>query len=163
MLSAKHHYLSSEITEQYNLLVIDDEESILKAIKRTLRSTKYQVYTANSANEGLKKLKEHNFQVVLSDFRMPEIDGGTLVKKIKQIYPSIVSMILTGYADFDAAVDVMNSGAAYKFLSKPWENQQLIDEIDKAFKEYHQRLIDTDKEELNEQYIKPDRVNLIGL
>jgi EAL domain-containing protein (putative c-di-GMP-specific phosphodiesterase class I)/FixJ family two-component response regulator len=160
MLNAQNHYLPSKLTEQCNLLVVDDEESILKAIKRTFRATKYQVYTASSAKEGFKLLKEHTFQVVLSDFRMPEMDGGTLVKKIKQRYPSIVSMILTGYADFDAAVGVMNSGAAHKFLLKPWDNQQLIDEVDEAFTEYHQRLISTDKAELNEKYIKPDRIHL---
>jgi YesN/AraC family two-component response regulator len=62
-------------------------------------------------------------QVVLSDFRLPGVNGGTLVKSVQQQYPDIVSMILSGYADFDTVVDVMNSGAAYKILSKPWDNQ----------------------------------------
>lgn len=158
MSNLQHKYLTLEPPEQCNLLVVDDEEGILKAIKRSFNRTKYQVFTASSAKEGLKILEEHDFQVVLSDFRMPDVDGGTLVKTIKKSYPHIVSMIITGYADFDAAVDVMNSGAAYKFLSKPWNNQQLIDEVEVAFQEYQQRLINTSKEQLTELYVKPERV-----
>ncbi|MBU3003347.1 EAL domain-containing response regulator [Paraglaciecola arctica] len=158
MSNLQHKYLTLEPPEQYNLLVVDDEEGILKAIKRSFNRTKYQVFTASSAKEGLKILEEHDFQVVLSDFRMPDVDGGTLVKTIKKSYPHIVSMIITGYADFEAAVDVMNSGAAYKFLSKPWNNQQLIDEVEVAFQEYQQRLNNTAKEQLTELYVKPERV-----
>ena len=112
MSNLQHKYSSAKPTEQYNLLVVDDEESNLKAIKRSFRRTKYQVHTASSAKEGLRILEQHDFHVVLSDFRMPDIDGGTLVKNIKQSYPNIVSMILTGYADFDAAVDVPVAGAS---------------------------------------------------
>ncbi|MBU2879197.1 EAL domain-containing response regulator [Aliiglaciecola lipolytica] len=160
MSTALQRYLSETPAELCNLLVIDDEESNLKAISRTFRRTKYQVFTATSAKEGLELLTQHDFQVVLSDFRMPDIDGGTLVKNIKQCFPNIISMILTGYADFDAAVDVMNSGAAYKFLTKPWNNQLLIENVEQAFKEYHQRLLKMSKEKLNAQYIKPDRIRL---
>ncbi|GAB2693900.1 EAL domain-containing response regulator [Aliiglaciecola aliphaticivorans] len=160
MSNAVQKYLSETPTELCNLLVIDDEESNLKAITRTFRRTKYQVFTADSAEKGLELLRQHEFQVVLSDFRMPDIDGGTLVKNIKQCYPNIISMILTGYADFDAAVDVMNSGAAYKFLTKPWNNQKLIAEIDQGFREYEQRLLQSSKNKLNARYVKPDRVKL---
>ncbi|MDO6693197.1 EAL domain-containing protein [Aliiglaciecola sp. 3_MG-2023] len=160
MSNAVQKYLSETPTELCNLLVIDDEESNLKAITRTFRRTKYQVFTADSAEKGLELLRQHEFQVVLSDFRMPDIDGGTLVKNIKQCYPNIISMILTGYADFDAAVDVMNSGAAYKFLTKPWNNQKLIEEIDQGFREYEQRLLQSSKNKLNARYVKPDRVKL---
>jgi EAL domain-containing protein (putative c-di-GMP-specific phosphodiesterase class I)/FixJ family two-component response regulator len=144
--------------QKYNLLVVDDEVDILKAIKRSFSHTKYQVYTANSAEEGMKVLGEHDIQVVLSDFRMPDVDGGTLVRNVKLRYPDIVSMILTGYADFDAAVDVMNSGAAYKFLSKPWDNKHLIEEVFQAFNEYHKRLYAVSNEKLNLKYVKPGRI-----
>jgi EAL domain-containing protein (putative c-di-GMP-specific phosphodiesterase class I)/FixJ family two-component response regulator len=141
-----------------NLLVIDDEIGILKAIKRSFNHTKYQVYTANSAKEGMKVLQEEDVQVVLSDFRMPDVDGGTLVKNVKQQYPDIVSMILTGYADYDTAVDVMNSGDAYKFLSKPWNNKQLIHEVDQAFDEYQSRRKAKLSKQLNDRYVKPERI-----
>lgn len=141
-----------------NLLVIDDEVGILKAIKRGFNHSKYNVLTALSAEEGLKVLETNDIQVLLSDFRMPETDGGTLVKHVQKQYPDIVSMILTGYADFDAAVDVMNSGAAYKFLSKPWDNQQLLEDVDQAFDEYQLRRADHAKQDIKEQYIKPGRI-----
>ena len=154
----KQHLSEKPNGKKYNLLVVDDEVGILKAIQRNFSHTKYQLYTANSAEKGMKVLEEHNVQVMLSDFRMPEVDGGTLVKNVKQQYPDIVSMILTGYADFDAAMDVMNSGAAYKFLSKPWNNQQLIEEVDQAFDEYQKRYNAISHEKLNEQYVKPGRI-----
>lgn len=154
----KQHLSTKPDNQKCNLLVVDDEAGILKAIKRSFNHTKYQVFTANSAKEGMKVLEEHDVQVVLSDFRMPDVDGGTLVKNVKQQYPDIVSMILTGYADFDAAVDVMNSGAAYKFLSKPWNNQQLIEEVSQAFIEHQKRYEAISNEKLNEQYVKPGRI-----
>ncbi|WP_413701196.1 EAL domain-containing protein [Psychromonas sp. KJ10-10] len=159
MVSTQHHYSPEDLIDKYNVLVVDDEEGNLKAIKRSFRRTKYQVYTASSAKEALRILKQHHFKVVLSDFRMPDIDGGTLVKKIKQCYPNIVSMILTAYADFDSAMSVMNTGVAYKFLTKPWSNEQLINEVDQAFTEYEQRLSNTSAGKLSKKYIKPDRVN----
>tara|TARA_R110001583_G_scaffold69129_7_gene196227 strand:+ start:6108 stop:7835 length:1728 start_codon:yes stop_codon:yes gene_type:complete len=159
MTNTQYNDSSEMQIEKYNLLVVDDEEGNLKAIKRSFRRTKYQVFTANSAKEALSILEKHDFQVVLSDFRMPEVDGGTLVKKIKQDYPNIVSMILTAYADFDAAVSVMNTGAAYKFLSKPWTNQQLINEVDEAFSEYEQRLFNISTIKLSKKYIKPERIH----
>ncbi|MFT2091298.1 EAL domain-containing protein [Paraglaciecola sp. 2405UD69-4] len=140
------------------ILVVDDEENILKAIKRSFRHTKYRIFTARSANEALEVLRGTDIQVVLSDFRMPDVNGGTLVKDIREKYPDIVSMILTGQADFEAAVDVMNSGAAYKFLSKPWNNQQLIQEVELAFGEYQQRFIVKSKDQITQQYVKPERV-----
>lgn len=141
-----------------SLLFVDDEVNILNAMKRSFRHTEYRVYTASSAEEALNILKLHDIQVVVSDFRMPEINGGTLVKNIKQQYPDIVSMILTGQTDFEAAVDVMNSGAAYKFLSKPWNNQELITEVDQAFAEFKERFVSKAKEMATLQYVKPDRV-----
>lgn len=160
MIMTNTQYNNSSDTNigNYNLLVVDDEEGNLKAIKRSFRRTKYQVFTANSAKVALSMLEQHDFQVVLSDFRMPEVDGGTLVKKIKQDYPNIISMILTAYADFDAAVSVMNTGAAYKFLTKPWTNQQLINEVDEALREYEQRLFNISTINVSKKYIKPERI-----
>jgi DNA-binding NtrC family response regulator len=137
--SHKQHFSAKPNDQQCNLLIVDDEADILKAIKRSFYHTRYQVYTASSAKECMQLLEEYDIQVLLSDFCMPDVNGGTLVKNVQQQYPDIVSMILTGYADFDTAVHVMNSGAAYKFLSKPWDNQQLIVEVDQAFNKYHQK------------------------
>ena len=83
----------------------------------------------------------HNIQVVLSDFRMPHMSGAELIEQIKSTYPDVISMVLSGFADFDSAIGLLNSGAAHKFLRKPWNNQDLIDEIGGAFTEYHTRLL----------------------
>ncbi|MBJ2138607.1 EAL domain-containing protein [Paraglaciecola chathamensis] len=123
------------------LLVVDDEPNILSSLKRCLVKTPFEVYVANSAQEGLDIMQEHNIQVVLSDFRMPHMSGAELIEQIKSTYPDVISMVLSGFADFDSAIGLLNSGAAHKFLRKPWNNQDLIDEIGDAFTEYHTRLL----------------------
>ena len=127
------------VNEHKNVLLVDDESAILKALKRSLVRSNYKVFTAESAEKGLALMEEEDIQVVLSDFRMPHMSGGELVKEIKQRYPSVVSMIISGYADFDSAIEVLNSGAAFKFLKKPWSNEALIEDVDKAFFEYRKR------------------------
>ena len=119
-----------------NLLIVDDEPGILQAMQRSFRRSNFHVFTAGSAEEGLALLEKETIQVVLSDFRMPQMSGGELVRAIKQRHPDVVSMIISGYADFDSAVEVLNSGAAIKFLRKPWNNQSLLQEVDEAFDVY---------------------------
>lgn len=123
------------------LLIVDDEPNILSSLKRCLIKTPFEVFTANSAQEGLAIMQEHSIQVVLSDFRMPIMSGAEFIEQIKTSYPDVISMVLSGYADFDSAISLLNSGAAHKFLRKPWNNQQLIEEIEQAFVEYHARLL----------------------
>jgi EAL domain-containing protein (putative c-di-GMP-specific phosphodiesterase class I)/FixJ family two-component response regulator len=158
MNNTVNSYLSKvRHSTQKNLLVVDDEQEILAALKRNFHQTHYKVFTASSAQECLDILENEDIQVLLSDFRMPEVDGGTLVKQVKLQYPDIVSMILTGYADFDAAVSVMNSGAAYKFLSKPWNNQELTNEVEQAFDEFTLRQADNNKHKPTVPNSKPER------
>ncbi|GAC26426.1 response regulator receiver modulated diguanylate phosphodiesterase [Paraglaciecola mesophila KMM 241] len=121
------------------LLVVDDEPNILSSLKRCLVKTPFEVFMANSAQEGLAIMQEHKIQVVLSDFRMPQMSGAEFLEQIKQHHPDVISMVLSGFADFDSAIGLLNSGAAHKFLRKPWNNQQLIEEVDGAFVEYHAR------------------------
>lgn len=121
------------------LLIVDDEKNVLQALKRTFRKADLRVLTAQNAREGMNIIEAEDVQVVLSDFRMPNVSGGDFVRDLKHQHPDIVSLILSGYADFSAVTDVMNSGSAFKFLSKPWDNQQLIAEVDTAFVEYYTR------------------------
>ena len=104
------------------LLIVDDEPNILSSLKRCLIKTPFEVFTANSAQEGLAIMQEHSIQVVLSDFRMPIMSGAEFIEQIKTSYPDVISMVLSGYADFDSAISLLNSGAAHKFLRKPWNS-----------------------------------------
>ena len=86
------------------LLVVDDEPNILSSLKRCLVKTPFEVFMANSAQEGLAIMQEHKIQVVLSDFRMPQMSGAEFLEQIKQHHPDVISMVLSGFADFDSAI-----------------------------------------------------------
>ncbi|MFN6970551.1 MAG: EAL domain-containing protein [Rheinheimera sp.] len=122
-----------------NVLVVDDESSILKALERLLQGSGYQVFTATTGADALKLLQQEPCQVVISDFRMPNMSGGELLAQIKTLYPETVCMVLSGYADFQSVLQLLNSGTAFRFIQKPWENHQLLDEIAAAFLFYRHR------------------------
>jgi EAL domain-containing protein (putative c-di-GMP-specific phosphodiesterase class I)/FixJ family two-component response regulator len=121
------------------VLVVDDEVSILKALERLLQRHGYQVFTAKSGAEALQLLQKEQCHVVISDFRMPEMSGGELLSKIKTFYPELVCLVLSGYADFQSVLQLLNSGTAFRFLQKPWEDDELLHEIAAAFLFYRHR------------------------
>jgi len=114
------------------LLIIDDEESITKTIARQFRN-KYQVYTANSGEKAIEILKENNVEVIISDQRMPGMTGVNLFSKIKDIYPDALRLILTGYADIDAVINAINDGQIYRYITKPWNPDELDSIVKQAF------------------------------
>lgn len=122
--------------ERPTVLCVDDEVSILHALKRVLRKEDYRLLTATTASEGLKILSEENVHLVISDQRMPGIDGVMFLKKVKETYPDIIRITLTGYMDVDTIKEAVNQGHIYKFLLKPWNDENLILEIRQALKQY---------------------------
>lgn len=118
------------------ILLVDDELYILKALERLLRRAGFHVLTAESAEQALQLLAVTPCQVVISDYRMPETNGGELLNKIHQHYPNTVCMILSGYADFNAVIALLNGGIAFRFLQKPWDDAQLVTEVENAFNKY---------------------------
>ena len=121
------------------LLLVDDEDSILSALKRTLRRETYRVLTANGGRAGLDELAHNRVDVIISDQRMPNISGVDFLRQAKELYPDTVRMVLSGYSDLQSVTDAINEGAIYKFLSKPWDDDMLKAEIKEAFrrKELH--------------------------
>jgi len=122
---------------QDRILLVDDESLILKALERLLKRSGYRVLTAESGAEAVKVLLDNPCQVVISDFRMPGMDGGELLKQIDQLYPQTVCMVLSGYADFDAVIGLLNNGIAFRFLQKPWDDENLLEEVKAAFAKFH--------------------------
>lgn len=115
------------------ILLVDDELNILKALERMLRRSGYEVLTADSGAKGLELLSTYDCPVIISDFRMPEMSGAQFLQQARKLSPHSVAMILSGYADFNSVIEVLNDGLAFKFLQKPWLEQQLIAEIEAAF------------------------------
>lgn len=121
------------------VLLVDDESYILKALERLLTRSGYRVFTASSGTEALQALQNDPCQVVISDFRMPEMNGAELLTRINKLYPDIVCLILSGFSDFQSVLQLINSGAAFRFLQKPWEDDQLLSELEAAFGLYSLR------------------------
>ena len=121
---------------RHTVLCVDDEENILHSIKRLLRKEGYRLLTALSGIEALKILEENDVHLVLSDQRMPQMSGTEFLAKVKEKYPDVIKIILTGYTQVDSITESINKGNIYKFLLKPWNDQNLKLEISKALEQY---------------------------
>jgi len=126
--------------EKRPLLVVDDEINILHSLYDLFRLD-YKVYTARSGPEGLRILEENDVHVVMADQRMPEMTGVEFLAKVKELYPDIVRLVFTGYADVRAVVDAINQGNVFRYISKPWEPEELNSIVAQAM-EQHQLLVD---------------------
>ena len=110
---------------KYRLLLVDDEPGIVNALRRVFRQENYEVVTAGSGDEALKRLAEGSFQLVISDFMMPGMNGAQFLREVKQRSPETIRIMLTGHADTDAVMGAINDGAVYKFILKPWNDDDL--------------------------------------
>ncbi|WP_034298554.1 EAL domain-containing protein [Herbaspirillum sp. RV1423] len=123
-----------------SLLVVDDEVNILAAIKRVLSRSGYQIFTANNAAEAFDILANHQIGVVLTDQQMPDVLGTELLEKVRFMYPNTVRIMLTGHASLNSVTHAINQGAIYKFLVKPWDNDELEKTILGAFEKFEAAL-----------------------
>ncbi|NQD94721.1 response regulator, partial [Pseudomonas sp. CrR25] len=118
------------------LLLLDDEENILRALARVLRRDGYQILIANRAQDAFALLAKHEVQVILSDQRMPEMNGTEFFSRVKDLYPETIRIVLSGYTDLKSVTDAINQGAIYKFLTKPWDDAQLRATVAQAFQHH---------------------------
>lgn len=110
---------------RYRLLLVDDEPGILRALARVFRQENYEVVTAANAEEGLRQIAEGPFHLVISDFLMPGMDGARFLHEVKERSPDTIRIMLTGHANTDAVMGAINDGAVYKFILKPWNDDDL--------------------------------------
>ncbi|MFH1495991.1 MAG: EAL domain-containing protein [Pseudomonadota bacterium] len=122
--------------EERTLLLLDDEANILSALARLLRRDKYTILRATNADEAFNLLATHRVGVVLTDQRMPGMSGTEFLRRTKQLYPETVRMVLSGFTELKSVTDAINEGAVYKFLTKPWDDDQLRDNVEEAFRYY---------------------------
>ena len=113
------------------LLVIDDEERILNALKSMFR-LRYHVFATTDGNKALEFMKKYQMHVVISDQRMPIMPGVELLRQAREISPASVRILLTGYSDLASIVGSINDGQVYRFISKPWNNQELQQTVAEA-------------------------------
>lgn len=117
--------------KQARILVIDDEERILTALNSLFR-TRYHVFTTTDGHKALDFIKRHHVHVIVSDQRMPVMPGVELLRQAREISPNSVRILLTGYSDLASIVGSINEGEVYRFISKPWDNQELTQVISEA-------------------------------
>ena len=109
----------------WTVLCVDDEPSILSALKRVLRSEDCKVLQAGSGTEALALLEQHPVDVVVSDMRMPGMDGAELLAQVRARWPTTSRILLTGYADMKATIAAINEGQIYRYIHKPWDETEL--------------------------------------
>ena len=116
----------SEVTKApMTVLCVDDEANILKSLQRLLQDPSYKLLLANSGEEALTLLANNQVDLVLSDMRMPGINGAELMEQVANKYPITYRIILTGYADMSSAVAAVNLGKINRYMQKPWNNDEL--------------------------------------
>ena len=121
---------------RHTVLCVDDEQNVLNALKRLLRKETFRLLTCTNGREGLELLARNDVQVVISDQRMPEMNGNDFLKEVKDLYPQTIRIILTGYTDVDTISNSINKGHIYKFFLKPWNDQQIVLEIRQALEQF---------------------------
>lgn len=132
-----------------NVLYIDDEVHNLNSFKAGFRRL-FNVFIAESAVEGRKILEAENIQVIITDQRMPVMTGIEFLESIIPDFPDPIRILLTGYADINAVIDAINKGQIYKYIQKPWMDEDLRINIEKAYEIYALR---KENRELTEQLL----------
>jgi putative nucleotidyltransferase with HDIG domain len=124
-------------SEKGKILFVDDEENILRSLQRLFMDEEVEVFTASSGPEGLAILtREKEIGVIVSDQRMPEMTGVDFLEKSKAISPQAIRILLTGYADVNAAIDAINRGGTFRYLNKPWNDEELVQTVKGAVQMY---------------------------
>lgn len=120
--------LSKKSKYKHSILIVDDEDSILNAFKRILADEDYDVHVANNGFDGLNKLRtaDHPFSLIISDQRMPEMNGVQFFAQAKDIFPDAVRILLTGYADSDSIIEAINKGGVHLYFTKPWHEEEIL-------------------------------------
>ncbi len=116
-----------------SILFVDDEQNVLQSLRRLFMDHDYEIILANSGEEALEVLKNNtDIGLIVSDQRMPGLSGVDFLEKAREILPDSIRILLTGYADINAVADAINRGGAYRYITKPWDDDDLVQIIQDA-------------------------------
>ncbi|HWG48009.1 MAG TPA: response regulator [Gemmataceae bacterium] len=132
-------------TIRHSILLVDDEPEILFSLRGLLRK-EFEVHTAQSGAEAMNILKQQPINVIMTDQRMPEMSGVQLLHQVEGEYPQAIRIVFTGYADIKAVIDAVNQGHIYRYITKPWDPDELLSVLRQACAAHdrlagHQRLL----------------------
>lgn len=122
--------------EQIKILCVDDEQNVLNSLRRLFLDDDYEILTANSGTDGLALQEQEHAQIIISDYRMPSMTGVEFLREVNKKWPDTVRIVLSGYADTSAIVSAINEGQIYKFIPKPWNDDELKVTIANAIELY---------------------------
>lgn len=132
--------MGGKMSEKYDhtVLVVDDEEQVGRALGRLLKSIGAKYVYMESGIEALDRIKTASkpFSLIMSDQRMPEMEGSVFLEKAKEIAPDTIRFLITGYADVDAVTDAVNKGSIHRYIQKPWDNKVLGETIKAGLEQF---------------------------
>ncbi len=118
--------------DKFSILIVDDDKNLLKSLKRALRKEGYILHFATRVGEALEKIRTENIDMVISDYQMPGTNGLQFLKCLKDSNPEILTIMMTGIEDVKIAAQAINEAGVYKFIIKPWSNEDLRITIKRA-------------------------------
>lgn len=124
---------------KHTILFVDDEEAILRSLKRLFRRSGYEILTVVGGEAALEFLKKYEgpLSMIVSDQRMPGLGGAEFLAEARKIFPDAIRFLLTGYADMDAVIDSINKGQIHRYLTKPWNDDDLILQVRQGLEHYN--------------------------
>ena len=128
--------MQQNLNQSHTLLIVDDEESILNALRRVFRTEPYRILTTTSVAQGLKWVQSEPVAMVVSDHRMPEMPGTEFLSLVRKLKPDVLRVLLTGYADLEAAMRAINQSQVFRFIAKPWEDEALRASVKDGLERY---------------------------
>lgn len=133
------------------LLLVDDEPDLLRSLQGLLRQ-KFQLFVADSGAAALEIIQSQPVQIVMSDQRMPKMSGDELLARIAQIAPDTVRILLTGYADIHDVIRALNTGGLFRYLTKPWDLDELMEVLEEAVEQYERTIHQRERHERSLQF-----------
>lgn len=124
--------MENEKTIKGVVMLVDDEEFVLSALERSLRRGPFKIVAFQSAGEALEFLEKESVDVVISDHRMPEMEGMEFLIEVRRRHPETIRILLTGHADMAVAIAGINDGKLFRFLTKPWDDKELRIVVERA-------------------------------
>lgn len=143
------------MTDSRRILIVDDEPGVLSAVSRCLLDTPHEVRTAASGHEALALLHEQPADLIVSDFRMPGMDGAAFLQQVMKLWPDTKRIILSAYTDSAILLAAVNEGRVHRFLTKPWQNETLLAAVDELLHETD--VLNTVRQEV-EELVKRNQV-----
>ena len=125
--------------EKSNIIIVDDTKEILESFKREMRREPYNVFSATGGEDALEILRENPCKLIISDIKMPRMDGFELLAKVRELYPDMIRVVLSGHSDVNLILNLVNKGGIYRYLTKPWEIEDVKTTINQCIELYDLR------------------------